>query len=782
MQIRLDVQIYGGVIRIIAVRGRSSASAGRHGAMGRLMKLYFAGTLALVLFSGAFCGVASGALELVKNGRSDFEVYVNASASPSVPAYADTLCRYLREISGARLTVVHKRNKDGHQIVFEIGASEDPDLKTQTLGRDGFRIKTGRRSLFLTADTELGLQHAVYTLLETYLGCRRFTPVVTIIPKRTTVVLPDIDDLQVPPITFRMQDYYEPSYAAWHKLSSRGDWGLFVHTFRALVPPEKYFDSHPEYFTELKGNRVPGGQLCLANPDVFRIVAAELCARMKENPQARFWSVSQNDTYCPCECGNCRAIDNVEGSPAGSILSFVNRLADEFPDKIISTLAYQYSRAAPRHIKPRANVNIMLCSIECNRSRPLADDPNSASFVKDVEDWCRLTSNIFLWDYVIQFRNLVSPFPNLRVLQPNIRFFVEHGITSIFEQGLPEMHGEFAELRIYLIAKLLWNPYLDVDLVMDDFLRGYYGAAAPHLRRYIDVMHDALEASGEDLLIYGYPSPSPGGYLSPALMDAYGALFDQAESAVKDEPEYLFRVQTARLPLQFALIEQAKVYGAGERGCFTENSDGTLSVKPAMASLLTTFVERCKRAGIPRLWERGTPPEQYEAATRLFFNQSGITHLAKHKPVSLVVPASAKYHDGDASALTDGIKGWNDYHTHWLGFEGDDLEATIDLGAVETILSISTDFLQDIESWVFMPLTVEFSISEDGRWYRTVGEVKNTVSEQKFGAVISPFAVQFEPSSARFVRIKAGNMKTCPAWHKGAGGKAWIFIDEITVQ
>ncbi len=750
--------------------------------MSQLLKWISAGTLALVLLIGAHGGIAAGALELVTNGRSDFSVFVDVSASPSVLACADTLCRYIRDISGAQLTVVHEQRKEGRQIVFEVGACADQGLKIQELGSEGFRIKTDRHNLFATANTERGIQNAVYTFLETYLGCRKYTPTVTFIPKKETIVLPDIDDTQVPPVTFRVQSFYEPSYAAWHKLDTRDDWGLFVHTFGTLVPPEKYFDGHPEYFTELKGNRISGGQLCLTNPDVFRIVVNELRARMKENPQARIWSVSQNDTYCPCECEACRAIDSVEGSPAGSIISFANRVADEFPGKIISTLAYQYSRAAPKHTKPRPNVNVMLCSIECNRSRPLADDPNSASFIKDVKDWCKLTNNIFLWDYVIQFRNLVSPFPNLRVLQPNIQFFVENGIASIFEQGLPDMHGEFAELRIYLIAKLLWNPYINIDSVLDDFLQGYYGKAAPYLRRYIDVMHDALEASGENLLIYGYPSPSQNGYLSPAMMETYDSLFDQAENAVKNESEYLFRVQTARLPLQFALLEQAKVYGIGARGCFIENRDGTLSVKPAMESLLTTFVERCKRAEISMLWERGTSPDQYDAATRAFFDQSGMTHLAKSKRVYLAEPASSKYHNGDESSLTNGFKGWDDYHMHWLGFEGQDMEATIDLGTVQTVSSISTDFLQDIESWIFMPRTVEFSISDDGRRYRSVGEVKNTVPAEKNGAVVAPFAVQFEPSKVRFVRVKAVNMKTCPAWHKGAGGMAWIFIDEITVQ
>ena len=154
---------------------------------------------------------------------------------------------------------------------------------------------------------------------------------------------------------------------------------------------------------------------------------------------------------------------------------FVNKVAAEFPDKIISTLAYQYTRSAPKNIKPASNVNIMFCSIECNRSRSLATDSLSASFRKDAEDWCALTDNIFMWDYVVQFRNMVSPFPNLRVLQPNIQYFRDKGMKMMFQQGTGGNNSEFYELRQYLIAKLLWNPDADVDALMDDFLQGYYG-------------------------------------------------------------------------------------------------------------------------------------------------------------------------------------------------------------------------------------------------------------------------------------------------------------------
>ena len=726
--------------------------------------------------------VAQGAVEIARDGRTDFSVYVSARETALTLAAADTLCHYLRLVSGADLPVTHEIDPAAHQIIFEVGASRDPGLDVAALGRDGFRIKTLNRGLCLTANSDRGIRNAVYTFLETYLGCRKYSPAVTVVPKRVGITLPEIDDTQVPAITFRMQNFHDPAYDAWHKLDSNEDFGLFVHTFRLLVPPEKHFAEHPEYFSMLKGRRTPDGQLCLTNPEVFRVVVEELRTRMREKPAADFWSVSQNDTYVPCECDACRAIDSREGSPSGSLLAFVNRVADEFPDKRISTLAYQYSRSAPEHMRPRPNVNIMLCSIECNRSRPIAEDPGSASFVRDVHAWSRLTGDILLWDYVIQFRNLVSPFPNLRVLQPNIQFFVESGITSIFEQGLGELHGEFAELRGYLIAKLLWNPYADADSLMTDFLEGFYGNAAPHLRGYIDTMHDALEASGEPLDIYGYPWPSRDGYLSPARMEAYRALFDQAEAAVAGDPELLLRVQAARLPLQFAELEQAKVLGAAEGGAFVADAAGGLAVRPGLEALLETFVERCRRAGIPRLWEHGTSPDEYHAATRRYLDESVMPHLARLRPVTLARPASPKYHDGDASALTDGIKGWDDYHMHWLGFEGEDLEATIDLGALQTVTQIETDFLQDINSWVFMPLAVACSLSTGGEAYQPVGEIVNTVAADRWGPIVAPFDFRCEPTRARFVRLKAASVKTCPAWHKGSGGPAWIFIDEIAVK
>ena len=317
---------------------------------------------------------------------------------------------------------------------------------------------------------------------------------------------------------------------------------------------------------------------------------------------------------------------------------------------------------------------------------------------------------------------------------------------------------------------------------MDDFLQGYYGKAAPTIRKYIDTMHDALEASGEDLGIYGFPLPSKNGYLSPTKMDHYVALFDNAEQSVGNDTLMLKRVQVARIPLQFAFLEQAKIYGTGERGFFEKCADSLWRAKPAMETLLTTFINRCREFGISALNEIGTTPDDYLKWSEEFLHNSMKNHLALSRPVALKDSASTKYHNGDETALTDGLKGLDDYHLNWLGFHGVDMEATIDLGSSKSIRRVRTDFLQDINAWIFMPRSVEFSVSNDGWEFHKVVEIQRAIPQDRKGIWRVPYVGEFEPLQARYVRVKATSLKQCPGWHKGAGGLCWIFADEIIVE
>lgn len=724
--------------------------------------------------------------------RGTCAIVVAEDADSIVLRAARELRDHIAQISGATLPLRTANEKSGPREILVGPSARSAALVTeselQALGEDGFIIRCSGNRLAIVGGPRKGTLYGVYSFLEEQLGCRVYSATVRVLPERHTIRIGRVDVRQVPRFTHREVHYLNAmnrGYSEWHKLHSTDDrnesWGMWVHTFQHLVPAEKHFAAHPDWFTLQGGRRIPSGQLCLTHPDVFQVLVDSLRAQIARKPGARYWSVSTNDNYNECRCERCAEANARFGGSAGTLVDFVNRVAAQFPGHDISTLAYQYTRSAPTHIQPAPNVNIMLCSIECNRSAPLDTDPASASFRRDVEDWARLTGNIIMWDYVVQFRNLVSPFPNLRVLQPNIRFFARHGIRMMFQQGAGRNEGEFGELRTYLIAKLLWNPDVNIDSVMNDFLSGYYGSAGPIIRRYIDRMHDALEQSKGALYIFGNPYDAVRSYLTPELIADYGRIFDEAESAVRDSAVLLERVRIARLPLEYAILE-ISLRGIDPSLSYFDTSGGTWRVSASMRDRLRSFVTVAKRAGIERLEERGTSPDEYLVSIEQQLRLSIEGNRAFGRPVSLLSPHSEKYPVGGGRALTDGRHGPNDFHINWLGFEGEHMDAVVDLGSTQPVRRISTSFLQQWYSWIWLPRRVEFLVSSDGVEYTPLRTVENTVSDEKDGMFATPFTIETPGITARYVRIRAENILRCPDWHIGAGGKAWLFVDEIVVE
>jgi len=573
-------------------------------------------------------------LELTKGGKSAFVIVIPQHANETEKKAAHEFQRLLALGTSVELPIVTDERKNQRNEIVIGNADRVIPSPVGNLQTDGFSIQTGKNKLFIQGGTEKGCLYGVYSFFEQYLGYRCYSPDVFKYPALKSVTVPaGLCDTQIPVNVYRNTYYHvaaDPFYADWHKLDHMNpDWGMWVHTFQALVPAHEYFAEHPDYFALIDGKRVGiqadghlSSQLCLSNPEVLRVVIENLGNRIEKNPDALYWSVSQNDTYHDlpynCTCAGCAALDSESGGPSGSIITFVNKVAQHFPDRIISTLAYRYSRSAPQAVKPAPNVNIMLCSIECDRNLPIANDEKSASFRSDFEDWSKLTHNILMWDYIIQFSNLMTPYPNLRTLQPNMQYFTRNGVNAHFQQGNISKGGEFCELRPYLIAKLLWNPDTDIQAVMTDFLEGYYEEAAPSIAKYIDMIHDELEKSGLKLVIYGNPADHSGsGFLQAALMEQYEALFDEAEKAVLSKPDVLERVQAARLPLTFSLFEIAKRKGTGETRVFAD-TNGSVQVRPEALEKLEQFRTLCNTIGVQHMHEGGLSPNEYCDRTKSF--------------------------------------------------------------------------------------------------------------------------------------------------------------------
>jgi hypothetical protein len=360
--------------------------------------------------------------------------------------------------------------------------------------------------------------------------------------------------------------------------------------------PTELCKEHPEYLPLIKGERKSGYvQRCLSNPDVLRISIERVRQWIKEHPEATIISVSQNDTINNCQCDQCKAVDDAEGSPCGSLLKFVNAVAEtiekDHPNVRIDTLAYQYTRKPPKTIRPRRNVIMRLCSIECCFAHGLDTCPSKENqrFRDDIVAWGPIAPLLYVWDYTTDFGHYQQPFPNFDALQANVRFFVKHGVKSLFEQGNYSGGGggEMEPLRAYVLAKLLWNPETDVQQHTREFVNAYYGKAAPKILAYLEVTHRPVREDGRHIHIFDSPRSA---YLNEDVMNAAEKIMDEAEQLAEND-DVRFRVQVARLPVWYVKIAANRVEG------------------DAKTDLTKRFVALARKAGISNISEGKTLDE-----------------------------------------------------------------------------------------------------------------------------------------------------------------------------
>lgn len=546
-------------------------------------------TLAVILSCLLASYASAEGLVLVDNGQSSYRIVVAKDASASTKHGARELQMFLAEMTGVKLPIVSDRQP---QAVKEIILGDNAHLKTlktpidfAALGNEGYVIRTVGDNLVIAGGQLRGNLYGVYGFLEDHLGCRWFAPGVSRIPKSPRLAIDAINDRQIPALEYREPftfECFDGDWCARNRMNSSsgrldakhggkvkfGD-GFFCHTFARLVPPEKYFEEHPEYFSMVKGQRVSGdgiaqhSQLCCTNPDVIRICTEGIREAMKAQPEATVFSVSQNDWDNHCECPNCQKLAEREDTQMAPVLHLVNSVAEavekEFPDKIVETLAYQWTRKPPKNMQPRPNVVIRLCSIECCFSHSLekCDSPMNRAFLADVKAWSNVASRLWVWDYVTDFSHYMLPFPNQRVRGPNIRFFVEHNVKGIFEQDTYDTaDSELAALGGYITAKLLWNPNYDADHAMGEFLGGFYGNASAPIRAYLDMLHNCVDRENIHVNIWAKPD-SP--HLNNALLTKADQLWQQGELLVAKQPELLDRVQRSRMSVDYAILERARL-------------------------------------------------------------------------------------------------------------------------------------------------------------------------------------------------------------------------------
>ena len=582
---------------------------------------------ALVLISSA--GASSEGVNLA--ALDGWDIVVSQEASPSEAYAAEQFQAFFEQAGGGRLAIVTDPVRaDRHVFIGPSAplAASPAGFSVEGFGDEDLRIVIRDEAIVIAGGRPRGTLYGVYTFLEDYVGVRFLTHDHTHVPPLVPWrVVGPVDRFYHPPLAFRWSYYAEtnryPAFAAQNRtntvptearLGGKTGLDLINHSFVSLMPSGEFGEKHPDYYALVDGERRPdlahGGratELCLTNPDVLRIVTERVLAILRAHPEMENVSVSQNDNAMYCRCPDCAAIDEREGSPSGSLITFVNAVADEFgkefPDVLVGTLAYAYTRKPPKTVKPRPNVQIQLCSVECCMLHPI-DDPDcplNVEFCRDMAEWGKVSRNVSIWNYNTNFHHYLLPCPNLRVIEPNIRCFVANNAMGVFMQAAYNSPGgEFSDLRNYIMANLLWDPKHSGEALLGEFLQLHYKAAAPPIRRFIDLTHDNAAQLGLHKACMG-PAADYG--IDATIAQAGIECFDEGLLLADDEV-VRDRVEKASICAYRAALEPFLSPGADAL------ADAGM-IRHSLA-LRERFIALCEKFGVERMAE-GTLFEVFKA-------------------------------------------------------------------------------------------------------------------------------------------------------------------------
>lgn len=610
----------------------------------------------LFIVTATTCNLLTGPMALGTNPQGvnlasmdDWNIVVAPDAIESEMFAAQEFSELFAKASGIKLPIIRTPKGPDQHVYIGPGtamARHPAGFRVDEFGPEDLRIIVRDDTIVIAGGRPRGTLYGVYSFLEDHVGVRFLTADHTYIPPlgRWHRIGP-VDRFYHPPLDYRWvgyeANYASPAFSARLKLNAArvnaspvgatdgrgvGKYGgrtpmqFIGHSFGRQLPPAQYAKDHPEYYCLFRGKRYAklkpgengidfkrgqfayGMQPCLTHPDVKRIVTQKALDELSNQPDVLNVTVSQNDGGAHCQCPPCAAIDERQGTKAGALITFVNEVADEvhrqFPDRMVSTLAYSDTSHPPRTLQPRDNVQVMWCSIGACFIHALNDPmcPQNVGWNQQLRTWSSITKHLYAWNYYLndEYDGYQRPLPNLRLIGQTIRYQVSLGVRGMFMQATSSSNGnEFEELRNYLLSNLLWDPSRDGRALINEWLALHYGPAAPPIARWINHLHEQSVASGKHCRCLGGTMADMG--LDETDAQAGLDAFEEAMTLAGNNPEIQRRVEKASIAAYSAAIDPIWRLKDGQK----PDAEVTQKMRP----LAKRFFSLCAKHGVTRTGE-----------------------------------------------------------------------------------------------------------------------------------------------------------------------------------
>jgi len=495
----------------------------------------------ILFFNSEILATSAPNLFLVKDGVPKAVVVVSDSPTVKEKEAARLVVEYIEKITGATLPIVKESKQIGNHPRIIIGRNNLQSKSGITVRQGGYPvreqviIKRVGNDLYLLGNDSYsydGTYIAACMLLE-HFGVRWYWPgeVGEVVPRRKTLKMPDLDIMEIPDFPFRLGQWYDRaiekqsgSLAQWKRHNRYGGATIYAsHNLSNIIPPEKYFKKHPEWFAMINGKRVPDRQPCTSHPEVRRLAIKAANDYFDSHPEAAMFSLCQNDFAGYCECPLCKAIDK---RPSGRLVDFANAVSDglkpQYKGKLLAIMAYDSKATEPpaSDIKARPNVVVSLIHFDgrCQFHPITYPAPHHKRYRELLDQWSKVADNI-IWsehDNDDWTGSLVVP-----QLFSNIPYLHTKNVIGYLEQCLPVW--PWLGLSYYLDGRLLWDSNLDSQSIIDEYFRKFFGPAEDPIKTFYFKLDEFVRAEPCRLCRY-IPSAETIHAIEPFLKEAEKAV------------------------------------------------------------------------------------------------------------------------------------------------------------------------------------------------------------------------------------------------------------------
>jgi hypothetical protein len=456
----------------------------------------------------------------------------------------------------------------------------------------------------------------------------------------------------------------------------------------------------------------------------------------------------------------------------------LNTLAKRFPDLVFTTHAYLSTIKPPSGIKLNNNVIVLLSTIDFPKGQPLAQSKKANEFRTLVDNWKNVCQELYVWDYTVQYTNYFELFPNLSALQQDLQFFKQLGITGVLEQGSEDQYSLYCDWKSYAIAKLLWNPELDMDKLRYAYFEQAYPTHVDFITDYLWQLEDNMKKSGKNLNIYGTVQESLKSYLNQEQFDLF--YYDFMEKYVDASGPELKRLQGVITSLIYTKLEIARSSGVSAYGYAQLLAGDSIQINTEIAPLLSKLNELSLKSGARLSNEVGDSVSSYIAKWNKYIINRTLKSKIIEKPMTIVTKSNGEFQGNAAKALNDASFGFTDFEVNWLVFNTKTMEVEIPVSSFKSAQTISMSFLNDPRHVIYAPEKVEvYTVSSNGTKTKLTEKTTPKPNTPQKDIVEFKLALPTLTADVQKIVIVAVGISSLPEWASSTNRKPSIACDEI---